>query len=68
VSYQVKQFHHLLLQDTSLKSRLKAATDESSLVELTVQLGSELGYSFTHTEVATYIDKNRFVLMMQFSL
>jgi hypothetical protein len=67
VSQQVKQFHYLLLQDAALKERLKAATDRASLVELTVQLGTELGYNFTYQEVEHYINQNQLLLMMQFS-
>jgi hypothetical protein len=67
VSQQVKQFHYLILQDSSLKERLRTANDLTTLVELTMQLGSELGYSFTRTEVERYIDRNRLLLMMQFS-
>jgi len=67
VSQQVKQFHYLVLQDATLKERLRAATDRASLVELTVQLGIELGYSFTYQEVELYINQNQLLLMMQFS-
>lgn len=67
MSQQVKQFHYLILQDSSLKERLRTANDLTTLVELTMQLGSELGYSFTRTEVERYIDRNRLLLMMQFS-
>jgi hypothetical protein len=67
VSHQVKQFHYTILQDAVLKERLRAATDRASLVELTVQLGAELGYNFTRQEVEVYINKNRLLLMMQFS-
>lgn len=67
MSQQVKQFHYLVLQDATLKERLRAATDRASLVELTVQLGIELGYSFTYQEVELYINQNQLLLMMQFS-
>jgi hypothetical protein len=66
VSKKVKQFHQLILRNPSLKERLRTATDESDLVHLTVQLGTELGYDFTHREVEIYIDQNRLTLMMQF--
>jgi hypothetical protein len=67
VSQQVKQFHYQILQNSSLKERLRAATDRASLVELTVQLGIEMGYNFTHQEVEIYINQNRLLLMMQFA-
>jgi Nif11 domain len=67
VSHQIKQFHYLLLQNSSLKERLKSATDRASLVELTVELATEMGYNFTHQEVEIYINKNRLLLMMQFA-
>ncbi|NJO93805.1 MAG: Nif11 family protein [Hydrococcus sp. RM1_1_31] len=67
VSQQVKQFHYLLLQDVALKERLRAATDRASLVELIVQLGTELEYNFTYQEVELYINQNQLLLMMQFS-
>lgn len=67
MSQQVKQFHYLLLQDVALKERLRAATDRASLVELIVQLGTELEYNFTYQEVELYINQNQLLLMMQFS-
>jgi Nif11 domain len=67
VSQQVKQFHYLILQNSSLKEQLRAAPDRASLVELTVQLGTEMGYNFTHQEVEVYINKNKLLLMMQFA-
>ncbi|NJK49585.1 Nif11 family protein [Candidatus Gracilibacteria bacterium] len=67
MSQQVKQFHYLILQNSSLKEQLRAAPDRASLVELTVQLGTEMGYNFTHQEVEVYINKNKLLLMMQFA-
>ncbi|MBD2500264.1 Nif11 family protein [Anabaena azotica] len=64
--HQLKKFHQLVLQDSSLKERLRVATDEASLVSIAVQLGNELGYNFTYQEVKSYIDKNIFILMRQF--
>ncbi|BAU06029.1 hypothetical protein NIES592_22560 [Fischerella major NIES-592] len=63
---QLKQFHQLVLQDSSLKERLRLATDQASLVSIAVQLGTELGYSFTYQEVEAYIDQNILTLMRQF--
>ncbi|MBF2004884.1 Nif11-like leader peptide family natural product precursor [Chlorogloeopsis fritschii PCC 9212] len=64
--HELKQFHQLVLQDASLKERLGVATDQASLVRIAVQLGTELGYSFTHQEVEAYIDQNILTLMRQF--
>lgn len=65
-SHQLKHFHQLVLQDSSLKARLRVATDQASLVSIAVQLGSELGYSFTYQEVKAYIEQNILILMRQF--
>lgn len=65
-SHQLKQFHQLVLQDSSLKDRLRVATDQASLVSIAVQLGSELGYNFTYQEVKAYIEQNILILMRQF--
>ncbi|MFB2767798.1 Nif11 family protein [Pelatocladus sp. BLCC-F211] len=66
--HQLKQFHQLVLQDSSLKERLRVATDQPSLVRIAVQLGTELGYNFTHQEVEAYIGQNILTLMRQFLL
>ncbi len=67
MSQQVKQFHQLVLKNTSLRERLKVATDQANLVSLIVQLGTELGYSFTYAEAENYINQNILTLMRQFS-
>jgi Nif11 domain len=67
MSKQVKQFHQLVIQNPSLVDKLKRASDRESFVELTIQLGSEYGYSFTSVEVEDYINHNMLTLMMQFS-
>jgi Nif11 domain len=66
VSQQVKQFHQLILQDRSLKERLKTAADFSSFVHMTVEIGQEQGYSFTVTEVESYVNQNMVTLIRQF--
>lgn len=67
MSKQVRQFHQLVSQNPALVAQLKQAGDRQSFIHLAVQLGTEYGYSFTHTEVETYIDQNILTLMMQFS-
>ena len=67
MSKQIQQFHELILQDPALKEKLKAATDQASLARLAVEVGTELGYSFTHKEAERYINQNIFTLMRQFS-
>jgi hypothetical protein len=67
VSKQIQQFHALVLQNPALKAKLRAATDQASLVKLAVEVGKELGYSFTHQEVERYINQNLLTLMRQFS-
>jgi hypothetical protein len=67
VSNQVAQFHQLVLQNQALVEQLRAAVDFRSFVQLTVQLGKEHGYSFTHREVEIYVNRNMITLMKQFS-
>lgn len=67
MSKQVEQFHKLVLRDQLLKERLKRAVDRPSFVKLAVELGQEHGYSFTHQDVETYVDRNMLLLMSQFA-
>ena len=67
MSKQIQQFHELILRDSALKEKLKAATDQASLAKLAVEVGTELGYSFTYKEVERYINQNLLTLMRQFS-
>ena len=67
VSQEVEQFHRLVIQDLSLKEKLKQSANQESFVKLAVQLGKENGYSFTPSEVESYINRNMLTLMRQFS-
>ncbi len=67
MSKEIEEFHQLVIQDSSLKERLKQSADQASFVKLAVQLGEEQGYSFTSREVEAYINRNMLTLMMQFS-
>lgn len=57
----------MVLQNHSLRARLKTAADFTSFIQLTVKLGEEHGYSFTHTEVEKYVNRNMLTLIRQFS-
>lgn len=67
MSKKIEEFHQLVIQDSSLKERLKQSSDQESFVKLAVQLGEEKGYSFTPREVEAYINQNMLTLMIQFS-
>jgi Nif11 domain len=67
MSKQVEQFHKLVLQNHSLKQRLKETADRPAFVSLAVKLGKEHGYSFTSEEVEAYVDRHMLTLMSQFS-
>lgn len=67
MSKEIEEFHQLIIQDSSLKERLKQSSDQQSFVKLAVQLGEEQGYSFTPREVEAYINRNMLTLMRQFS-
>lgn len=67
MSKQIEEFHQLIIQDSSLKEKLKQSSDQESFVKLAVKLGEEQGYSFTPREVEAYINRNMLTLMRQFS-
>lgn len=67
MSKKIEEFHQLIIQDSSLKERLKQSSDQQSFVKLAVQLGEEKGYNFTPREVEAYINRNMLTLMRQFS-
>lgn len=67
MSKQIEAFHQMVIQDSSLKERLKQSSDQETFVKLAVQLGEEKGYTFTPTEVEAYINRNMLTLMRQFS-
>jgi hypothetical protein len=43
----MEQFYQELLKSPELQAKLKQASDPESLCQLAVQLGNEMGYSFT---------------------
>jgi hypothetical protein len=43
----LEQFYQELLKSPELQAKLKEASDPESLCQLAVQLGNEMGYSFT---------------------
>jgi hypothetical protein len=63
---QVEQFHQLVLQDSSLKERLKQSGDRESFLNLAVELGKQNGYSFTYSEAKAYISQNMLAIAQQF--
>jgi Nif11 domain len=63
---EVEQFHQLVLQDTSLKERLKQSGDRESFLNLAVELGKQNGYSFTYNEAKAYISQNLLAIAQQF--
>ncbi len=46
-SNSMEQFYQELLKSPELQAKLKQASDPESLCQLAVQLGKEMGYSFT---------------------
>ncbi|MBW4548528.1 MAG: Nif11-like leader peptide family natural product precursor [Symplocastrum torsivum CPER-KK1] len=47
----MEQFYQELLKSPELQAKLKQASDPESLCQLAVQLGNEMGYSFTIEQV-----------------
>ncbi len=50
-SNSIEQFYQELLKSPELQAKLKQASDPESLCQLAVQLGNEMGYSFTIEQV-----------------
>ncbi len=50
-SNSLEQFYQELLKSPELQAKLKEASDPESLCQLAVQLGEEMGYSFTIEQV-----------------
>lgn len=46
-SNSMEQFYQELLKSPELQAKLKQASDPESLCQLAVQVGNEMGYSFT---------------------
>ncbi len=46
-SNSMEQFYQELLKSPELQAKLKQASDPESLCQLAVQVGQEMGYSFT---------------------
>ncbi|MGH7264565.1 MAG: Nif11-like leader peptide family natural product precursor [Candidatus Rokuibacteriota bacterium] len=44
-------FHQKVLSDPALQARLRTAADESSFLQLAVELGKEHGYHFTADDI-----------------
>lgn len=63
---EIEQFHQLVLQDPSLKDRLKQSGDRESFLNLAVELGKQNGYSFTYNEAKAYISQNLLAIAQQF--
>jgi predicted ribosomally synthesized peptide with nif11-like leader len=52
---EIERFHQEVLGNQALQRRLKQATDDPSLVALTLEVGQEKGYKFTKPEAEEYI-------------
>ncbi len=50
-SNSIEQFYQELLKSPELQAKLKQTRDPESLCQLAVQLGNEMGYSFTIEQV-----------------
>jgi len=50
-SNSLEQFYQELLKSPELQAKLKEASDPESLCQMAVQLGNEMGYSFTIEQV-----------------
>ncbi|CAA9479614.1 MAG: hypothetical protein AVDCRST_MAG96-936 [uncultured Segetibacter sp.] len=50
-SNSLEQFYQELLKSPELQAKLKEASDPESLCQMAVQLGEEMGYSFTIEQV-----------------
>lgn len=58
MSKGVEQFYQeVVSNDSAVQERLKAATDLSSLAQLSVELGAEKGYNFTAEEVEAVLNQ-----------
>jgi hypothetical protein len=54
-SNSLEQFYQELLKSPELQTKLKQASDPESLCQLAVQLGNEMGYSFTIEQVRAVV-------------
>jgi predicted ribosomally synthesized peptide with nif11-like leader len=52
---EIERFHQEVLGNPALQRRLKQATDDPSLVALTLEVGQEKGYKFAKPEAEEYI-------------
>ncbi len=50
----VKQFSKIAENNPEIKQSLEATTDKESLINLTIELGSQRDFSFTANEVETF--------------
>ena len=53
---QLRQFGRHAAQDAALRDRLQRAKDQTSFIQLCVQLGQESGYRFTTADVALQLE------------
>ncbi|WP_019502198.1 Nif11-like leader peptide family natural product precursor [Pseudanabaena sp. PCC 6802] len=55
----VRKFSQIVENNTEIQKSLEAKTDRESLINLAVQIGSEIGLSFTADEVNEYYTEER---------
>lgn len=53
----LEQFKQQVLQDPTLSEQFKAASSPDEFVNLAVQLGQQLGYSFTAEDIQTALSE-----------
>ncbi|HMF56288.1 MAG TPA: Nif11-like leader peptide family natural product precursor [Pyrinomonadaceae bacterium] len=58
-----ESFRQRVLQDVSLQEKLRGVTGRRELINMTVRLGAELGYSFTEEDVESALRESRRVWM-----
>lgn len=55
----LERFSQLVLADRSLHDQLRAATNDTTFIELTVRLASERGLDLTASAVQTAVNQKR---------
>uniref|UniRef100_B8HQG7 Nif11 domain-containing protein n=1 Tax=Cyanothece sp. (strain PCC 7425 / ATCC 29141) TaxID=395961 RepID=B8HQG7_CYAP4 len=57
MTQSLEQFKQQVLQDPTLAEQFKAASSPDEFVNLAVQLGQQLGYSFTAEDIQTALSE-----------
>lgn len=55
----LEQFRQLVLEDSALQEKLRETPDLKAFLDLTLQLGNDLGYSFTVEDIEFVIKQSR---------